>query len=184
MTSSTVLAVTDALNGVSPVALPAAFAALGVAAVFVGTLRRRNVLDRADAKAIGRIAGRAGIIGYLVVAFTSFSVAGLLLVETWQMFNDARWDAEANELVLVRWGPIPDIHVDPDDIVSVTEVSLPARGVSGDTRVIHLVLHTVGEREYWSAPFRDDDTLRAVHHELTTGTSARIDRFEVGGGRR
>lgn len=184
MTSSTVLAVTDALNGVSPVALPAAFAALGVAAVFVGTLRRRNVLDRADAKAIGRIAGRAGIIGYLVVAFTSFSVAGLLLVETWQLFNGARWDETANELVLERWGPIPDIHVDPDDIVSLTEVSLPARGTDESRRVVHLVLHTVGGGEYWSAPLEDDDTIRAIHRELTTGTSPRIDRFEVGGRRR
>ena len=167
----------------SPVLLPAVLLLFAAGAVALARRRRRPpAIAGARLQSAARTIGRAVIVGYLIIAVTSVGIAGFVVFERWQLFYGAHWLEADETITLERWGPIPDVSVAREDVVSVTEMSYPERSLFGRSQVIQYSILVDSGEIYWSRTFtegRGSDSLRAPLLELS---NRRMSRFIVGGG--
>ena len=163
-----------------PMLAPAALIVCGLAATWLAVSLRRRATRRSHA---GRPAtpgvGRAVLLGYVVIALSTFALAGVEIVQRGSVFWDARWD-DHGTLVLERWGPIPDVRLEKEQVATITEFSNRERNMSGRRRVVRFMLQTRVGESHWSAPMARPNDVASMRELLIVATDRRLSRFTVG----
>lgn len=168
-----------ALFDSNPVAVPGVLLLCAAGLGVLAWSRSRGSVERGTRKRLALVlAGAYAVIGILTAALSV-----VMLVQRCPLFYETRWQEPGETLVLVRWGPIPDVTVEREDVVSLTEMSFPRRSLLGRERVTQYSLVTASDGTLWSAPLGDGRRQESIRETLLDLNDRKMFRFLVNPGR-